>query len=199
MFTHKFKLFNRHSVCRKGLSIARRHGGVSKYEISQVLSVYISLSPASPPSAWKRLRVCQRVATVSGQPSQTFAAPMEHACACGPARGAPPGRPPSDLTSRWRGGAGEGNFQRGHGRETGRRWRVGSREKWLYFSYTPPFPTCISGGNAQSPASGRPAHKRPLLRQRAARCALPPPAPYGERDGWESGRRIPFGWHLTSF
>ena len=40
----------------------------------------------SPPSAWKRLHVCQRVATVPGQPTQTFAAPMEQACACGPAR-----------------------------------------------------------------------------------------------------------------
>src|SRR5215510_9883386 len=40
------------------------------------------------------------------------------------------------LTSRWRGGAAEGNSRGGHGRETGRRWRVGSREKWLYFSYT---------------------------------------------------------------
>jgi len=34
------------------------------------------------------------------------------------------------------GGAAEGHVQGEHGRETGRRWRVGSREKWLYFSYT---------------------------------------------------------------
>ena len=61
------------------------------------------------------------------------------ACACDPARraerAAHGGRPP-ELTRRWRGGAAEGNFQGGHGRETGKRGWVGSREKWLYFSYT---------------------------------------------------------------
>jgi integron integrase len=34
--------------------------------------------------------------------------------------------------------AAERNFQGGHGRETERRWEVGLREKWLYFSYPPP-------------------------------------------------------------
>jgi hypothetical protein len=53
------------------------------------------------------------------------------------ARGGRPARRPTELTCRWRVGAAEGHFQGGHGRETGRRWRVGSREKWLYFSYTP--------------------------------------------------------------
>jgi hypothetical protein len=42
---------------------------------------------------------------------------------------------PPALTSRWRGVAAEGNSRGGHGHETGRRWRVGSREKWLYFSF----------------------------------------------------------------
>jgi hypothetical protein len=51
-------------------------------------------------------------------------------------RGGRPARRLTELTSRWRGGADEGNFQGGHGRDTGSRWRVGSGEKWLYFSYT---------------------------------------------------------------
>ena len=46
----------------------------------------------------------------------------------------PGGLPISPATGG--GGAAEGHVQGEHGRETGRRWRVGSREKWLYFSYT---------------------------------------------------------------
>ena len=37
--------------------------------------------------------------------------------------------------------AAEGHVQGGHGCETGRRWRVGSCEKWLYFSYIQPKPS----------------------------------------------------------
>ena len=51
------------------------------------LSVCLSLTPASHPSALKRLRGCQRVATVPYQLSQTWAAPGQQAYACGPARG----------------------------------------------------------------------------------------------------------------
>src|SRR5262245_45273619 len=50
--------------------------------------------------------------------------------------GARPARPPPMLTIHGRGGAAEGNCSGGHGRETGRHWRVGSCGKGLYFSYT---------------------------------------------------------------
>jgi hypothetical protein len=51
-------------------------------------------------------------------------------------------RAPGDLPGRLPrspAAGGEGRLRGtpgGHGRETGRRWRVGSCEKWLYFSYT---------------------------------------------------------------
>jgi hypothetical protein len=82
----------------------------------------------------------------------------DHCCATAPACAAPPApaarraawvacgarpaRRPTALTSRWQGGVAEENFQGGQGRETGRRWWVGSREKWLYFSYTPASDKC---------------------------------------------------------
>jgi len=47
-----------------------------------------------------------------------------------------PGRLPSSPAA---GGEGQlrGTSRGDTGKRTGRRWRVGSREKWLYFSYTP--------------------------------------------------------------
>ena len=58
-------------------------------------------------------------------------------------------------SARRAGAAGESS-QRGHGRGAGRRRWVGSREKWLYFSYTPELcgmieatglsPTMVYGG-----------------------------------------------------
>ena len=57
--------------------------------------------------------------------------PSDGACACDPARraeratrGGRPVRRPTELTRRWRVGAAEGNFQGGHGRDTGRRLGV---------------------------------------------------------------------------
>jgi hypothetical protein len=41
------------------------------------------------------------------------------------------------LPSRWRAGMAGERAQWGHGRGAGRHRWVGSREKWLYFSYTP--------------------------------------------------------------
>ena len=43
----------------------------------------------------------------------------------------------TESASRWHAGAAGESFQGGHGRGAGRRRWVGSREKWLYFSYTP--------------------------------------------------------------
>src|SRR5262245_24261182 len=62
-------------------------------------------------------------------------APGQQTYVCGPVGGRPgPSRAPRSLAA-----GGEGRLRgtsRGHGRETGRRWWVSPREKWLYFSYT---------------------------------------------------------------
>ncbi len=98
-------------VCREGT-----------YPLDDALS--LSAGRPSPDNRPRRLQPqCNRLAPAARRAERV-------------ARGGRPARPPPALTSRWRGGAAEGHFQGGHGRETGRRWRVGSREKWLYFSYT---------------------------------------------------------------
>jgi hypothetical protein len=83
-----------------------------------------AFASVSHPSALKRLRVCQRGATVPDDCISLFAFPA----ACLAVYRA--------LPSRGRAGAAGESSQWGHGRGAERRRWVESREKWLYFSYT---------------------------------------------------------------
>jgi hypothetical protein len=133
MSTYK-ALFEKGSCCMPTAGDLRSASACAR-GFTTDLSAFESVSH---PSALKRLRVCQGVATVPDGRTSLRLAPQ--ACAFAALRGAGGARPAwrsTELASRWRAGAAGEISQWGHGRGAGRRRWVGSREKWLYFSYTP--------------------------------------------------------------